>query len=68
LAHLEVREDVEEDDEASVGGGDEDEAEDDAFVQKYRKVTPNIQDYWIKLMPDQDEFINVLLKTFSEGL
>ena len=69
MAHLEIREDVEEGEEASDDGpGDEDEAEDDAFIQKYRKVTPNIQDYWIKLMPDQDEFINVLLKTFSEGL
>lgn len=31
-------------------------------------MTPNIQDYWIKLIPNQDEFAGVILKTFQEGL
>ena len=67
LAHLEVKEIVEgEDDESGDGGEEDDDA--DLFVQKYRKVTPNIQDYWIKLVPNEDAFVNVINKTFSEGL
>ena len=37
-------------------------------MQKYRKTVPNIQDFWIKLVPNDDQFISVILKTFSEGL
>ena len=37
-------------------------------VPKYRKTVPNIQDFWIKLVPNDDQFISVILKTFSEGL
>lgn len=58
LAHLEVKqivegaEDEEEDDVEVAEEGEEPEA-----IQKYRKVTPNIQDHWIKLLPDQNSFI-----------
>ena len=37
-------------------------------MQKYRKTVPNIQEFWIKLVPSDDQFISVILKTFSEGL
>lgn len=67
LAHLEVKEIVEGQEEEEEEA-DEDEDGGDLFVQKYRKVTPNIQDYWIKLQPNDQEFINVILKTFNEGL
>ena len=68
LTHLEIKEIKEGEDEGS-DAGDGDEDEDDAPPpKKYRKVTPNIQDYWIKLVPDMDQFINALLKTFQEGL
>lgn len=66
LAHLEVKEIVEgEEEEAEV---DEEEDEADQFVQKYRKVTPNIQKFWIRLLPEKDEFINIINKSFTEGL
>jgi lipoate-protein ligase A len=68
LAHLEVKAIEEGGEEESEAPADDDDAEEDQFVQKYRKVTPNIQDFWIKLVPDLDQFINALLKTFQEGL
>ena len=37
-------------------------------MPKFRKTVPNIQDFWIKLVPNDDQFISVILKTFSEGL
>jgi hypothetical protein len=65
LSHLEIKEQGEGEEEDVV----DDEAEEaDLFVQKYRKVVPNIQDFWIKLVPNDDQFISVILKTFSEGL
>ena len=69
LAHLEVKEFVEgEEEDADDDAGDEDGDENDQFVQKYRKVTPNIQDHWIKLIPNEEQFIQVIIKTFQEGL
>ena len=65
LSHLEVKEIVEGEDEDEGEDGDE---EGDQFVQKYRKTVPNIQEFWIKLVPSDDQFISVILKTFSEGL
>jgi len=68
LAHLEVKEIIEagEDGEESVEAGEDED--DDLFVQKFRKVTPKIQDFWIKLVPNEDAFISIILKTFNEGL
>lgn len=66
LAHLEVKEPTEE---AEDDADDDDDADaDEVFVQKFRKVTPNIQDFWIKLVPDKDSFIQIIHKTFQEGL
>jgi len=62
LAHLEIKKIVEGDDEES--DAEEDEDADDMIVQKFRKITPNIQDHWIKLIPNADEFTQVILKTF----
>ena len=67
LTHLEIKK-IPEGDDDEDDDGDKDEDEDDLFVQKYRKITPNIQNFWIKLTPDCEQFINALLKTFSEGL
>lgn len=66
LAHLEVKEIIEGEEEEE-NDGDEDGG-DDLFVQKYRKVTPNIQNFWIELVPNQESFVSVILKTFSDGL
>jgi hypothetical protein len=68
LAHLEVKEIVEGEDEEDEDGADDDDDEGDKFIQKYRKITPNIQDHWIKLIPDETGFIKVINKTFNEGL
>lgn len=67
LAHLEVRTVAEGEEEAEE---DEilEEGEETVVIPKYRKITPNIQDYWIKLDPGQDKFISLILKTFVEGL
>ena len=66
LSHLTIKELKEDEEEDDDDAGDEDE--DDLHVQLTRKVTPNIQNFWIKLTPDCEQFINALLKTFSEGL
>lgn len=68
LAHLEVRDLTLEEEAEEEPEADEEEEEGDNFVQKYRKITPKIQDYWIRLIPNDTEFINVILKTFNEGL
>ena len=70
LAHLEVKELAAEGEEAeeSAAGGDEEDDADELLVIKYRKVTPNIQEHWIKLIPDRESFIDVIKKTFREGL
>ena len=58
-----MKEIVEGEDDGSNAGDGDDEEEAEA-PKKFRKITPNIQDYWIKLVPDMDQFINALLKTF----
>lgn len=65
---MEVKEVVEGEEEEDEDDEVEEEGEEPEAVQKYRKITPNIQDHWIKLIPDQNSFIQVITKTFSEGL
>jgi hypothetical protein len=34
----------------------------------YKKVVPNIEKYWLRMEPDQGDYIEVLSRTFNAGL
>jgi hypothetical protein len=65
LAHLELEEEKEEgDDDEGEGEGDE-----DAVIEPiYRKTVPNIEKFWIRMQPDKNDYIEVIVKTFASGL
>ena len=69
LCHLEVEPEKED----KKGGKDEDEEveeEENALdtVVKYKSVVPNIQDYWLRMKPDADDYIDVVVRGFNQGL
>ena len=68
LAHLQLEEEKEEgdDDEDEADPGEEPEQE--VAVPIYKKVVPNIQHFWIKQTPDHEDYIGVILSTFTKGL
>ena len=48
---------------------DEGEEEEDAVkVPIYKKVVPNIEKYWLRMEPDQEDYIEILVRTFNSGL
>ena len=53
LAHIEMEEEKEEDEAGGDDYGDDygDDADDGVPVDKFQKTTPNIQNFWIKLLP-----------------
>ena len=41
----------------------------DEFVEPiYKKTVPNIQKYWLKMEPDEESYIEVIIRTFASGL
>jgi len=64
LAHLEI----EPEKDPNAEEEEEEEEQDKVVVPIYKKVVPNIEKFWLKMDPDQNEYIDVLLKTFSQGL
>jgi len=67
LAHLEIDEPVEGEDEEEQ---DDPGAEAVAEVAKpiYRKTVPNIEKYWLRMEPDEHSYIEVIIRTFASGL
>ena len=67
LAHLKLTEPSQRTDD------DEDE---DEFVDKepeaiepiFRKLVPNIEKFWIKMEPNEHDYIEVIIRTFDQGL
>ena len=48
---------------------EEDDGNDDGIPDdKFTVTTPNIQNFWIKLLPGPDAFCQVVIKTFQDGL
>jgi len=37
-------------------------------VPIYKKVVPNIEKYWLRMEPDQEDYIEILVRTFNSGL
>jgi hypothetical protein len=69
LAHIEKMEEAGEDEDAAASYDEEDgEGKSEEDVVILGKTAPNIQKYWIKLMPGQDAFSNIVIKTFQDGL
>jgi hypothetical protein len=64
LAHFELEEVRDEDSD----GSDQGEPEDIPFVPIYKKVIPNIESYWLRLEPDANDYIEIIIRTFSQGL
>lgn len=52
--------------EAASEGDEEDDGP--KYVQKYQKIVPNIQQFWLRMIPDQDDFIETVCRCFSHGL
>jgi len=64
LAHLKLQEPTDEDD-------DEDEFADkepEAIEPIFRKLVPNIEKFWLKMEPDEHDYIEVIIRTFGQGL
>lgn len=61
LTHLELEETKPDESEASDAG----EPEDPIFVPIYKKVIPKIEKYWLRLEPDSEDYIEILIRTFS---
>jgi len=64
LAHLKLEEPKEEGDSDEAEGEEQDAVPDPI----YRKVVPNIEKYWLKMEPDEGDYIEVIIKTFAQGL
>lgn len=49
---------------------EEDEEEEEAAVIApiFKNTVPSIEKYWLRMEPDQEDYVNVLIKTFSSGL
>jgi trans-aconitate methyltransferase len=64
LAHLELEPEKEEGEEEEEEG----EPEDKVIEPIFKKTVPKIEKYWLRMEPDQEDYIEVLIKTFSSGL
>jgi dynein heavy chain len=65
LAHLELEPEKAEDEGSDM---EDEEAEEVAPDPIYKKTVPNIEKFWLRMEPDQEDYIEVLMKTFSSGL
>ena len=67
LCHLELEPEKEE---KGAGDDDEEEVEEGVIeeVQKFKSTVPNIQQYWLKTIPDSEDYIDVLVRCFTSGL
>ena len=68
LVHLELepeKDPNEEEDEEEEG-----EKEDDKAIAEplYRKIIPNIEKYWLRMEPEETDYIEVIVRTFASGL
>lgn len=68
MAHLTLEEAKVEGEEEEEDEDPDAEKEDEVAVPIFKKVVPNIQKFWIKMKPDHDEYIAVILSTFATGL
>lgn len=67
LAHLELEEAKEEGE--SDGGGGGEEAEENVVAEPiYSRVVPRIENYWLRMEPDEKDYVEVIVRTFSSGL
>jgi hypothetical protein len=66
LAHLELEPEKEEGEEEEEEEGEKEE--DEIIEPIYKKVVPNIQTYWLRMQPDKNDYIEVIIKTFASGL
>ena len=67
LCHLELEPEKEE----GKKDDEEEEAEEDKveeIIQKYKLTIPNIQNYWLKMVPDDEGFIDEVVRSFEAGL
>ena len=67
LAHLTLEEPKDPDAESEEEPDDDDDEEVEA-KKIFRLTAPKIQEKWIKLSPDQNNFAQNIQKTFVEGL
>ena len=56
LAHIEVEPEKDDEEGSSEYGN-----EGDVYLVKEKITCPNIQNYWIKLLPNQDEFSQLVI-------
>lgn len=67
LTHLEL-----EPEQLEKKGKNEDEDEKEVLAEvdipKYKSTVPSIQEYWLKAVPDQDDYIDVVDRCFASGL
>lgn len=67
LCHLELEPEKEE---KKAGDEEEEEEEEGQImeVEKFKSVVPRIQEYWLRTVPDSDDYIDVLVRCFASGL
>jgi dynein heavy chain len=65
LVHLELEVPVEEDEDEEGEGNKEDDSK---IVPLFQKKVPNIEKYWLKLEPNDGQFIEIIIRQFGKGL
>ena len=68
LCHLELEPEL---DEKKKDDDDEEDAKDQANEMmeiKYKLTIPTIQDYWLKMNPDAEDYIDIMVRCFAQGL
>ena len=67
LAHIELEPEIEEKkDEDEEEEEEEEKVEEDE--QKFKSIVPQIQNFWLKMTPSEDDFIDEVVNSFEMGL
>lgn len=64
LVHLELEEEKPEGEEEE----EEEEDENKPVVQLMKTTIPNIEKFWLRMDPEENDYIEVIVRTFSSGL
>jgi hypothetical protein len=68
LAHIEIEPEQEEDPEEEEVNDQDKISDEEEAPPKYKLTIPNIQQYWLSIDPSLDDYCNVILNCFTEGL
>jgi len=69
LVHLELEPERDPDEEEDDSEEGDIIMEDNLIIEPlYRKIIPNIEKYWLRMEPEENDYIEVVVRTFAQGL